>query len=399
MTVAALRKRLRALGGLEAAENAWKKNKTTPMQREDYCRAIRRQARKTTAKRVIAVLGATAAATIIGVAAVRASYDMKECLVDQKVCLVTFTPPKDVRNLYELTRDMLEFFRTKLIQKKVRGGFAACCGTVIGAIRHGGLIPWDDDNDFYITPSFYEYLKSSDVRDAAREAGYKIDTTFDTNSKIDMMNTSTLKFLRAGHHPLKDSFVDLVKIVPAELKHGSADLPEDLWEFLPPRAVAGLKRGNRTVLTYPKNGLATLRKINPGGNPLNDALLQEDGEWTRDAKTGEIRLLTKDFMWYDLSIPCPGDGYTYMRRVFTPHVFTTAVVRVSVPGVSHKFIDAPGYYQIPAPYAPTMKSDGTVKRPGQAAELRTRERWLKEGALPSLVNYWGGDREFFINKN
>jgi phosphorylcholine metabolism protein LicD len=54
---------------------------------------------------------------------------------------VRFTAPKKVLSLYQLMKDVHELFASYTIQYWIDSG------TLLGAVRHAGIIPWDNDLD------------------------------------------------------------------------------------------------------------------------------------------------------------------------------------------------------------------------------------------------------------
>lgn len=68
------------------------------------------------------------------------------------------------RTLIDVFKFAIEFFQKQNLR------YCACGGTVLGAIRHHGFIPWDDDIDIYMPRKDYERLIS--IRDKLQGTGY-----------------------------------------------------------------------------------------------------------------------------------------------------------------------------------------------------------------------------------
>lgn len=52
--------------------------------------------------------------------------------------------------------EMLKIFRDFCVRHHLK--YYLACGTLLGAVRHGGFIPWDDDVDVYMPRADYNYL-------------------------------------------------------------------------------------------------------------------------------------------------------------------------------------------------------------------------------------------------
>jgi len=67
----------------------------------------------------------------------------------------------DTKNVREVQGKILEVM--KYIDKLCRDNnitYFIMGGTALGAVRHGGFIPWDDDLDIFMTPNQYEKFKA-----------------------------------------------------------------------------------------------------------------------------------------------------------------------------------------------------------------------------------------------
>lgn len=79
--------------------------------------------------------------------------------------------PKGIGLCYQILNTADRIFNKHHIQYWAEGG------TVLGAIRHGGHIPWDDDEDICVGENFY-LLKSKEVQEELAAAGLRLCQTW-----------------------------------------------------------------------------------------------------------------------------------------------------------------------------------------------------------------------------
>lgn len=76
------------------------------------------------------------------------------------------TDPEIMLHLYQLMKDTHEVFTQAGIRYWIE------CGTLLGAVRHGGIIPWDSDLDVEI--DVHQEQEFLALRDTFKELGYDI---------------------------------------------------------------------------------------------------------------------------------------------------------------------------------------------------------------------------------
>ena len=109
--------------------------------------------------------------------------------------------------------DMLSFFHSICVKYNLR--YYIIAGTMLGAIRHGGFIPWDDDIDVGMPRSDYEKLMQ--VAKHIDMKKYKVEFPFNGNREypylIAKMYDTQTTFVEKQRYPIKRGiYIDIFPI-------------------------------------------------------------------------------------------------------------------------------------------------------------------------------------------
>lgn len=109
-----------------------------------------------------------------------------------------FLVKKEIKELWAVELDLMA--QIDKICRRHNIEYMACGGTLLGAVRHGGFIPWDDDIDLMMT--YENYKKLSEVGPSEFKAPYFFQTNQTDPGSI------------RGHIQIRNS--DTTGIIPSE---------------------------------------------------------------------------------------------------------------------------------------------------------------------------------------
>lgn len=229
-----------------------------------------------------------------------------------------------LRQLQERLLEMLLYIDRVCRREKIEWWIGS--GTLLGAIRHGGFIPWDDDIDVEMRPeSLHRFIRAVEadpenryvVQTHSTDPGYifPFAKLRDTHSHVDEENPSWMPMRYDG------CSIDLFTMAPSSSlklhKAGRKCIAAqiNLWRLLP-RLPAPLRRPVAAMADVAIRGCALpllrgLSTIGAGSRLRHSA----GAPFHRERRAGELFPLSEvEFEGH--RFPAPGNPDAYLRRIY-----------------------------------------------------------------------------------
>ncbi len=115
------------------------------------------------------------------------------------MCAKNETPVQDIQ---KKMLDILVYFRDFCKENGLQ--FVLCGGTALGAVRHGGFIPWDDDIDVFMLREDYEKLQDlwQKNADTSRYACVRSNDVINIHHSATEIKDNNTTFI--NHHSVED---------------------------------------------------------------------------------------------------------------------------------------------------------------------------------------------------
>ena len=135
-------------------------------------------------------------------------FNYVDSYVNNKCYPIRKTPQPVINDLY----DIMYSFDKSCIDNKVE--YFACAGTLLGAVRHNKIIPWDDDLDVILNINERDRLTNIIFPELIKR-GFKIERGNITNNYRVLKNNTTYPFMDVFFYKDYDKY-----IIPHSMYYG-----------------------------------------------------------------------------------------------------------------------------------------------------------------------------------
>ncbi len=160
--------------------------------------------------------------------------------------------PEEVRRMQLLQLEMMVEFDRVCKQEGIR--YVICCGTLLGAVRHKGYIPWDDDADIAMLREEYEKFQ---------KIAYKLD-----QSICFFQDHTTDPEYRWGYGKLRKTGTKYIRLGQEHI-HCKTGVYVDIFPMDDiPRTTIGQVFNDLECFFWRKVLYSEVGRVAPGINPL-----------------------------------------------------------------------------------------------------------------------------------